>query len=208
MENRGFLAVASAVLSASLTAPDSAVVWSQQMQGQALQPGQSLTYDFPVSIQNLMFGDYKLSYTLSYEGGMLRGEKIIPNTASIAFTLDKPSYRMREQANYTLALTNTGKFNLDNVSVTVNMPDAGYTDTSAVSLPVAGSLTSQASFVIPANIPSGQHDVNVILTLPSGNSMVEGVKLTVPEPELSIGYAGPSALNAGDDKSYGKCRRG
>jgi sugar lactone lactonase YvrE len=200
VNNTGRIGVSSGVIDITLKDPDGAVV-STGSQTFSIGVGQTTTVSVPVTIPSLKFGNYTLTYTQSDETRPSSTTTAsVPNSAAAAFSFDKPSYRIRETANLALNLSNAGKFNLGNVSVTVSAPDAGYTNTRTVSLGTNPDATVlNDSIPLPATMTAGQHIVNVTFTLPSGSSAVQSTAVTVPDSSLSIGYSGSSNMTAGDE---------
>jgi hypothetical protein len=199
IENRGLVPVSVATLLISLRDPRGTEVWNDQKQILSFQPGDSTTIDFSIPITNLIFGDYKLTYSLSYEGQIRSGETIIPNTADVSFTFDRPSYRIREVANLTVEITNTGNFNQESMSLTVSVPDANYNDTKGVPLLVTeNSQQLTYSIPIPGDVAAGQHIINVTLSLPSGSSYTKTTSFSVPRSSLTIVHSDPEKIKIGD----------
>ena len=199
ISNTGKINVSSGTLDLSLKAPDESIVYSGNRPF-SLTLGESKTLDVPISIPALKFGNYTLTYTQSDETRAGIPTNItIPNSVDISPSFDKPSYRVRETANLKVDLTNTGKFNLGNISLVVSAPDANYTDTKTLSLGVNPNATSlNFEIPIPETISAGLHDVNVVLTLPGGDSVTKNTGIFVPASLLSIKYQGATTLSAGD----------
>jgi hypothetical protein len=199
IENRGLVPVSVATLLISLRDPLGTEVWNDQKQILSFQPGDSTTIDFSIPISNLIFGDYKLTYSLSYEGQINSGETIIPNAASVSFNFEKPSYRIREVANLIVEIRNTGNFNQKSMSLTVSVPDANYNDTKGVPLLVTESSQQLTySIPIPENVAAGQHIINITLSLPSGSSYIKTTNFSVPRSSLAIVYSDPEKIKIGD----------
>ena len=199
IENRGLVPVSAATLLISLRDPRGTEVWNDQKQILSFQPGDSTTIDFSIPITNLIFGDYKLTYSLSYEGQISSGETIISNAISVSFALDKSSYRIRETANLIVELSNIGKFNLDNVLVTVSMPNTNYNDTKNIPLlTTQNSQQSTYSIPVPDGIAADQHNINVMISLPSGSNFTKATSLTVPEASLTVMHSVPGTIKIGD----------
>ncbi|MFA4828325.1 MAG: CARDB domain-containing protein [Thermodesulfovibrionales bacterium] len=196
VNNIGRLNVFSGLINMTLKDPDGNII-STGSKSFSLSTGQSMTVSIPVIIPSLKFGNYTLIYTQSDETKIgSQTTTSIANSVSAVFTFDETSYKVRETANLTLSLSNTGKFNLDNVSVSV--AGVSYTNTQSSSL--LSALSSQLTYVIPIpeTMTAGQHSVNVTLTLPSGSSTTQSSKLTIPDSSLVIRYSGPTAVAAGD----------
>ncbi|MBI4688696.1 MAG: PKD domain-containing protein, partial [Nitrospirae bacterium] len=206
LNNIGRLNVASGLIDMTLKDPDGNVI-STGSKTFTLSTGQSMTVSIPVTIPSLKFGNYSLIYSQSDETktGSSTTTTVV-NSVSAAFTFDKTSYKVRETANLTLDLTNTGKFNLDpstgsGVSVSVN--SVGYTNTQTVSVPNSLQLSANSSQLtysipIPETTTAGQHDVNVTLMLPSGSSTTQSSQFTIPDSSLNISYSGATSLTAGE----------
>lgn len=201
VNNIGRIGVSSGMIDMTLKDPTGNTV-SAGSRAFTLATGQTATVSIPVTIHSLKFGDYALTYTQSDETRVGSQTNVtIPNTAVIALSLDKPSYKVRETANLMVELMNTGKFNLDpstGLTLTVAAPSAGYTDARTISIGQGQVLPFQYAIQIPDAVPGGQHDVNVTLSLPSGSSIAQISKVAVPESLLSIWHSGSSTLNAGD----------
>ena len=196
IENRGLLPVSSAVFSVSLRDPAGGEIWSNQAPVSSLQSGQSTVFAFSMPIPSIVFGEYKLGYSLSYEGQLNSGEHVLSNTPVIKLILDKPSHRIRETANLTVEVT-AAKFSLGNVTETVSSPGLSYTDAKNISFsPTQGSQEIYA-IPIPATVTAGQHNVQVTLALPSGSSVTTSIQIMIPESSLSISYQGSTTVAAG-----------
>ncbi len=202
--NAGKISVSTGALDVSLKDPDGAVIYTGS-QPFTIASGESKILDVPISIPALKFGTYSLTYTQSDETRTGSPTTItIPNTATIAVSLDKYSYRIRETANVTATITNTGKFNQGNVSMILRVPAVNHTEeTKTISLAPSAAYELPVSFIIPATILTGQHNVDVILKLPSGSSIVQSSKLTIPESSFeiaspSLAMTGQTTLTAGD----------
>jgi len=198
--NTGRINISSGVFDVSLMDPSGSLLYSGSYP-LSLAIGESRAMDISIYIPSLKFGNYNLTYRQSDE--TRTGEPttiIIPNTATIVLTWDKSSYRIREMADLTVDLKNTGKFDQENVSVTVSVPDANYSNTKGVSSinPQEVSQQIKYSIFIPDDVTANQLNVIVTLALPSGSSTTRITSLAVPGPSLAIGYAGPTTLTAGD----------
>lgn len=200
LTNTGKIGVDSGLLAIILKDPDGIVVYAGNKPF-ALAVGQISTLNFPVSIPSPKFGNYTLTHAQSDETKTGRSTSIIiPNATTITLSFDKSSYRIREVANFVINLSNIGKFSQDNVSVQVSVPDAGYTNIQTVSVQNGSQLNY--SIQIPETINAGQHDVNVTLALPSGSSIAQSSKFTIPESSLVVGYSGSTTLMAGDTITF------
>ena len=198
--NTGKINVSSGTIDLSLKDPDGSIVYSAN-QPFGLAVGESKTIDIPISIRSLKFGYYTLTYSQSDETRTGNPTIItIPNTTNVALSLNKPSYRIREVANLSLELINIGKFNLDEILVTVSVADANYTDSKTVSLAVNANVTLlNFAIPIPQTITAGQHHIDVTVALSSGPSFTKSGMFTVPDSALAIEFSGTDpTLRAGD----------
>ncbi len=197
VNNIGRIGVSSGIINISLSDPDGVVV-STGSQAFSIGVGQTTTVSVPVTIPSLKFGNYTLTYTLSDETRTGTPTVVtISNSVLAAFSFDKITYRVRETANLTLSLANTGKFAQENLTVTVTAPDAGYTDTRTVSLNPGSTLLNFA-VPVPVTILPGQHSVNVILALPSGSSTMQTGRFALQESSLVLELAGSGQAAGGD----------
>ncbi len=199
LNNTGKIGVSSGSLDVSLNDPDGAVIYTGA-QPFALAVGESKTVDVPISIPSLKFGNYTFTYSQSDETRTGNAMNIIiPNSSAIDLSFDKFAvYRIKETANLIATVTNTGRFNLENIFLSVFVPDTGYTDTKTININQGQALPLQYAISIPDAITPGQHDAIVTLTLPSGSSIVQSSKFTVPESSLTIRYSEPSTITIGD----------
>ncbi len=198
IKNNGLLPVSCATLSLSLKDPDGAVIWDSHEQLQSLQAGQTATINVSIPIENPRFGDYSLIYSLNNQGKTQSGGIIIPNTPTVMASFDKSSYSVRETSYLTIAIINGGKFNLDNLSVSVAAPDINYSHSEIETVATAQTSTVKLAIPIPASILPGQHAVAIALTLPTGSEIAKNVVFTVPESLLGIDYTGSDSIIAGD----------
>lgn len=198
VENLGMLSVSSASLAVSLKDPNGVEIWNGQSPVTSLNPGQNAVIELPMPIAAPVFGNYKLTYALSYEDQTKTGESYLPNAGTIEATFDKPSYKIRENAGLTVALSNTGKFKQNNAVVTVSMPDIKYNNSQTVN--IDPGQAASLSYIAPVidSAPAGQHNANVTIKLQSGSIFSKTFNYTIPASALNIGYSGPTSINAGD----------
>lgn len=198
VNNTGRAGVANGMLDITIKDPDGVTIYSGT-QTFSITVGQTKAVDAPVTIPALKFGNYTLTYTQSDETKTGSPTTVtIANSVLASFSFDKSSYRVRDTANLTLTLMNTGKFNLDAVTVSVAAPDAGYAETRTLSIGTGQAQPMQYAIPIPDTIVTGQHDVSLISSLVSGSSITMTEKLTVPMSLVGIEYSGPSIVTAGD----------
>ena len=199
--NTGRINVNSGSIDLNLKAPDGGIVHSES-QPFSIAVGETKTVAIPISIPSLKLGTYVLTYRQSDETRTGNPTYIpIPNLVYVSPSFDKASYRARGTANLTVDFKNVGKFNLDNVSVTVLAPDANYTNTQTISLGVNTSTSLNFTIPIPETISAGIHNVDILLTLPGGASIPWHVGFVVAESALSIKYQGAPTASAGDTLS-------
>ncbi len=196
--NIGRIGVFSGVIDMILKDPDGNVV-SSGRQTFGIPTGGTMTVSVPVIIPTLKFGNYALTYTQSDETRTGSPTTVsVPNSVSTVFSFDKITYRARETVELAVNLMNTGKFTQDMVAVTLNVPDAGYTDVKTVSLPLQAVRQLLFRFAVPEPIEPGLHDVNVILSAPSGSSLSQIVKFGVQESALVVEYPGQTTVRGGE----------
>lgn len=196
LTNTDNIAVSAGVLAVSLKDPDGQVV-SASSQNFSLAFGESKTLTSSVSIPALKFGTYTLSYIQSDETKTGQATDIsLPNTLVVSALYDDSSHRIRQMANLTVTLRNTGRFNLDTgsasqaIAVMAAVPDAAYTETKTLSnLPVAGSASGSTllyTFAIPETIIPGQHGTRITVSLPSGSTTIQTTQLAIMESSLTL----------------------
>ena len=200
VNNIGRVGVSSGSINVSLADPDGVVVYSGN-QAFSISVGEAKTVSVPLTIPSLKFGNYTLIYSQSDETRTASASTVtIPNSVLTTFSFDKNSYRVRETANVTVNLTNTGKFNLDQMSVMLSVPDAGYSETKTVPLGVSSNpITLMYSITLPGSMTAGQHVLNVKTQLPYGSSIDQATKFAIPESSLLLRYAGPGTIYGEDN---------
>ena len=185
LNNVGKLDVSTGTLDVTLADPDGAMVASLSRPF-VLPMGQNTNLDIPLTIPALRFGTYTLTFRQNDETRSGKPAIIkLDNSPTIQADFDKSSYRMRETANVTATLTNSGRFILNNVAMTVSVADAGYTDTRTVTIAQGQSLPLTYAISIPNSIKAGQHLLRITLALPGGATLVKEFPLTVPESNLN-----------------------
>jgi DNA-binding beta-propeller fold protein YncE len=198
LHNTGKIPVSSGVLDVNLKDPDGVVAYSFR-QPFALAIGESKILEVPVVIPLLKLGEYIITYMQSDETRTGKATKISSlNAVAGTISLDKASYKVRETANLTVDLTNSGDFDISGGSLIISVPDAGYTNSRAINLGPGQKSSVQFSIEIPSEVTAGQHDITAKIMLPSGDMIVEDAKLTVAASSLSTEYSGATILNPGD----------
>ncbi|HVP79336.1 MAG TPA: PKD domain-containing protein [Thermodesulfobacteriota bacterium] len=197
--NSGRINVNSGILDLSLKASDGSTVYSGS-QAFSIAVGETKTLDIPISIPSLNFGDYTLTYAQSDETKTGNPTKItVQNLVEITnLSVDKSSYKPGETSNLALEIMNTGKFNLENIALTVSAPDLQYTESQTILSGVGNSTSLNFSIPIPQAVSAGRHKVNVALTFPGGDSVAQSTGIFVPESSLSVRYQGPTVVSAGN----------
>ena len=118
----------------------------------------------------------------------------LPNTLAVTGLYDDTSTRIRQTANLTVTVINTGRFNLDTgttsqaIALMVEVP--AYVETKPLSpAPTVGNASGGMmlyQFAIPETMAAGQHGTRITVTLPSGSTTVKGVQLEIKESSLSL----------------------
>ncbi len=198
VNNIGRIDVSSGLIDMTLKDPDGNIIATGN-QGFSVGVGQAATLSIPVTIPPLKFGNYTLIYTQTDETRTGNPTTVaIANSVSTMFSFDKTTYRVRETANLSLTLTNTGKFDLNDISVIVSASAAGYSDTQSMNIGKEQVRILTYAIPIPAVILPGQQSVSAILTLLSGSSLVRNSSFAIPSSSLAIAYSGAENITAGD----------
>ncbi|GEM_PF-2225692 len=198
LENTGPIDVNSGLLQVTFKDPEGVVLY-EGSQGFSLAVGQSTTIDVPITIPSLKFGKYTLTYSQSDETRAGKETaRVVENNVSLKFSLDRAIYKVRETANLTVDITNTGVFDIGDATLTVSVPDAGYTDTRDIS--IQKGQATELTFAIPIaeTLTAGSHDVDITMALPSGSRIGYRTGFWVPGSRLVIRYTGSDRLNPGD----------
>lgn len=185
--NTGALPVSSGVVTVTLKDPDGQLVANEAF-GFSLAVGESRTLAAVVTVPPLKFGVYTLAYSQHDETRTgLTTEIPLPNAITISAAFDSNSHRTRNTAGLTVGLTNSGRFNYDaGLAVTVNVPDAAFSETKTISAIPAAGTTLVYGFTIPSTITSGEHNAIVTAALPGGSAVTKGAKLVIFESALAL----------------------
>jgi len=197
LANKGGIPVSAGALAVTLKDPDG-ITLATSSQPFTLNQGESKTLTYPATFPALKPGAYTLTYQESDE--TTTGQQVavaLPNTVTIAPLFDKSSYLVRDTANLLVTLNNSGKFNLDSVTLSVAVPDAAYSMTRTLSLGSGQSQPQAFAFPLPVTITAGQHNTAITLTLPSGAILSQSAQLLVPDSSLSMTLV-QTAYKAGD----------
>lgn len=184
IENIGFIEVESSRLNVSLMNPDNNIIWQGTSTSGTISVNGSMTMNFNISIPELKFGVYVLTYTLTYENKVIKGEIKIPLTNIIKVDLDKSSYRVRDNLNGTITLTNTGRFKED-LEVITHILDCNFMGTTNISLSPNQTKTVTFSTIIPETANAGLHNGTVTKRLGT-SSIHKNFKFTIPESQLVL----------------------
>lgn len=200
LTNNGLIGVNTGSLEVTLNDPDGTVVYSE-LRPFTMAVGETKTQDFPINIP-VKFGDYSLTYRQSDETKTgLQTAIVIPSKAGIALTSDKPSYRIRETVNVTADLTNSGRFDLGNLTVMASAPDLNFTDSRVISIAANAGTSLNYSVPVPETVPAGLHNIDISLATPAGGLINKTVTIMVPGPKLTATYQGQTNVAIGDNIS-------
>ncbi|MBI4681083.1 MAG: hypothetical protein HY753_07780, partial [Nitrospirae bacterium] len=177
LNNTGGINVSSGTLDVSLKDPDGSAVYTGT-QTFNIAVGETRTLNFSISIPSLKFGNYTLTYTQSDETRTGKPVSvIIPNKSAFSMSLDKPSYKLGETANITIAINNTGKF-IQEGTLTIDIPFIGFTDTKAVTIN-SGITTFSYNISLPFTLSSGG---NINAAFITSENQLEGTLRVVITP--------------------------
>ena len=207
LNNIGDIDISSGKLDIAFREPDGTLIYSD-IHNFALLKGESQSFDISVSIPSLKFGDYSLVFIQSDETKPGRAATVrIPNKVTLKVSPHIPAYRIRETANIIVQVANIGRFNQESISAELSVPDAGYTGSQVISLPVGGNGIFTKSLLLPETMKAGLHKINVNLTLPGGSIIARSFDLVVSAASLETDLSEQN-YNAGDTISGGLINRG
>jgi hypothetical protein len=160
IKNNGNLANNSGDLTVTLKDSNNTVIYEQTADVGYMDIDEVKNIDFEIPIDKIVFGNYRLSYILNYDEGILRNNINIPNDIAINMEFDRHYYRAGDDLNYTLLLQNTGKFKIDgeynitNADIPVSISDNFEFNPNML-------LKDEFNSVIPIDINSGDKKINV-----------------------------------------------
>lgn len=197
VSNGGSYNVTSGSLKVLLKDPQGAPVFSGN-QFFSLTAGEIKNLSVNLIVPGLELGNYTLQYHVADE--TTTGQSVallLPNSINISPKFEKPSYRARDSANLQLILADTGKFNLENITLTTAIADIGFLEKKTIKVDQGEILAIQYRIQLPAAASTGEHTLHVSITLPSGSSQSNTARLMIPESSLALSLA-ESAYTAGD----------
>jgi len=198
LANVGTIPVSTGKLDLSVKDPAGTTV-TELSQTFTLDVGQRSVVDLPVSLPPAKFGTYSLIFRASDETRVGNPVTVpLSSAANLDFTQDRLTFRIRETAGVSVLLTNTGKFNQENASLTLSVPDANYIDTRTVTVAVGQKQDFRYQIPVPETLNEGSHNVGITLTLPSGSTFTKTANLVVASAAFTIDYSGAAILNPGD----------
>ncbi len=193
LNNTGKISVYSGTLDVSLMDPAGAVVYNGN-QSFTLGVGQNITFNFPITMPSLKFGNYTLTYTQSDETRTGQASTTtLPNSSSVGVSMEKAIYKIGETANITIALNNSGKFKQDG-TLTIAIPFLGFSDSKTISVNPSETSNILYSLLLPVTLNSGG-DITATFITASGNQLTK----TLP---LSISSVGVDHKISFDKSSY------
>ncbi|MEM3069149.1 MAG: hypothetical protein QXH58_04490, partial [Nitrososphaerales archaeon] len=195
LENKGMADITDGQVDIFLSDPNNNVI-PTSTKDFALAVGQETTLDFSVPLSEVILGKYELSYVVTYSGKSFTNKVELPNLVRIVPSFDKPSYRIRENMNLKLELTNDGKFSQDNMAIDVSVPDAGFADSQTISLNPGQRSTIPYIIPLPETLSAGQH--SVIVTTKLANSSTKNFTFSIPESKLNLSLDKTSFINGED----------
>jgi len=211
VSNIGEVNVSNGELQVSLEDPDKSLAWNE-IREFALPAGQSINFDFLVSVSEVRFGDYKLINRLTTEDGPAgSGSVAIPCSASTQVNFDKLLYKTREPLSLNLEVTNSGKFE-EPLEIILNIPTCNFTQSQKVTLLPNQSINIPYSLTIPDTAPAGTNSVEVSLKMANTlsrtfNFAIQSSKLvlSLDKLEYAVGESGEIKVKnqGGVDTDYG-----
>ena len=180
--NVGAIDVFNSKLAVNLKDPYNNAIWNDTKEFDVLV-NESALINFTRPISAVNFGNYELTYDLSYEEKETHGKMDIPCSNVISLEFDKNSYRIRENMSIDLNITNTGRF-LENLSVNVQIPDFDFVESWNISLYPDQTGEIHYELNVPETAEPGRYDVVVTNVL--NNSMTNNFGFFIPESELEL----------------------
>ena len=196
--NVGRIGVSSGVINITLTDPNGQVVTTGS-QAFGIGVGENKTISIPVTIPPLTLGNYTLNFTQSDETQTGTPTAVtVPNSTITTFTWDKLTYRVPDTANLTVNVMNTGKFNIDTLSVMVYaLGDPGYTNTQSISLGQGQTRAVPFTISIPSTYTAGWHNIYLKLISASGSWVRQSTYIAVQNSSLVLALDSQSTYSAG-----------
>jgi uncharacterized membrane protein/streptogramin lyase len=199
LRNNGRIGIGSGTFDVEFTDPYGLVIY-EGSHSFSLAAGEATTLAIPIFIPSLYFGNYTLTYAQSDE--TKNGSPVsfnIPNSAAIGLLQDKPSYRIRETANISATIINTGKFDLENLRATLAIYPIDFSSTKIVSLLKGQDTALNFSIPFPETTSAGSHSIELRLTVPSGGDLRQTSMVSIPSSSLTVRHHGSNILNPGDN---------
>ncbi|MDI6734955.1 MAG: hypothetical protein QME42_01965, partial [bacterium] len=190
IENIGSITIlpGSLTLSPGNVPLDSSLTLTYETQVGTIAVGSITTVPVHISIANLRFTWYSLGYNYIY--GRHREESAwgyieFPCQLITKQTINKPSYKVREDIGLKVELINTGRF-LEELEVEVKIDKSGYGTITGLSL--LPDTTATLSYVIPlsATATAGKYDGTITARLKDGEAREGKFEFVIPEAWLEF----------------------
>jgi hypothetical protein len=196
IENYGLAGITEGTLDVSLVGPDESVLWTETGTFN-LDVNGIAEADFIMPVTSIVFGNYKLVYQAHTAGISTKSaQKVLPSSCLVTVTQSKASWRVREQLEVEIGITNNGRFALPDISAAVAVPGVDGVSESFSLLPGQNSILP-LSVVIPETMTFGNHTGTVTLSLPSGNTFNKTFAVIIQKPVLKLAME-EAVFSAGD----------
>ncbi|MFA6094072.1 MAG: hypothetical protein WC986_14125 [Elusimicrobiota bacterium] len=191
---REVVGVSSGTLSAQLIAPDGSIVWQAEQAFGEIAPGASVRLDFVPSGFVAGEGAYTLACEALYDGNATVLKLPVRAQVAAEASFDKTAYRVRDALGMTLKVADAGSLAVTGVSVTVSIPETGFSESGWVDL-ASGSGTLTFAAVLPPGLSPGPHQVHV--AMPFMTAPEELFDFIVLSPAFDMSVETPQAAPGG-----------
>ncbi|MFH1777704.1 MAG: hypothetical protein ABH952_09145, partial [Candidatus Omnitrophota bacterium] len=172
-------------LTMNIISPQGTIVY-EDIQEFSILNGETKILDFPVSLPSLVFGRYVLRYALNYVGEeLVKGAEYFDNTYTIDVNFNKEFYRIRDNLQATVKVTNTGRVKQE-LNLVSGISEFGVLETRTINLEPTESIEIDQTVIIPENTSAGTYDF--VAGLESGTAnLSKNFNVVIPESRLKTG---------------------
>ncbi|MEW6103513.1 MAG: Ig-like domain-containing protein [bacterium] len=184
--NKGSNTAFSPKLVISLNCPDNNEI-KKTITLSNIEPNETRTISSEIYIPKILFGTYRLNYTIEDEEGgiLLSGKSEIPSSIIINPKFDKPFYRIRDRMNIGVEVINNGSFRLEDFLLSLSIPDIGFEIQTSIGLAPKAKVYLVYNPIIPEGVKPGIYPIE-IRGIKEDSTITKTISFVIPKAKLVI----------------------
>ncbi|MFZ5570715.1 MAG: PQQ-binding-like beta-propeller repeat protein [Thermodesulfobacteriota bacterium] len=153
------------------------------------QEEQWFSIALPFSIDQVVFGEYALTYQIDLGGRNYTSVKKIDCSASVAGCFDRNEYRGGQSVELTVTAANNGRIALEDMELTLSIPQLSVNDQQTMTLLPGQSRRTAFAFMVPESAVAGVHTAIVSLFI-NGSSKRTSCDFYVMPAKIDLRFSG------------------